>query len=104
MKYLGEIQRPEILEDQKHRQRKSEIANTVDDESLVAGVGRELLVEIKTDQQVAAQPHAFPPHEQQQVVRRQHQHQHEEHEQVQVREKAVVSALVRDIADGAERY
>ncbi len=56
--------------------------------------------EVESDQQVAAQPHAFPADEQQQVILRQHQHQHEEHEQVQVREEAVVAAFVLHVADG----
>ena len=70
--------------------------------ALLPGVGGELLHEVEADQQVAAQPHAFPADEQQQVVRRQHQHQHEEHEQVQVGEEAVVAAFVRHVADGVD--
>ena len=97
---LAEIERAEVHRDQEHGQRKSEIADAVHDERLVAGVGGEFFEEVESDQQVAAQPHAFPADEQQQEVRAQHQNQHEEHEQIQVREEAVVAAFVRHVADG----
>ncbi len=100
VKYLREIERSELADDQEHGQRKAEVADAVDDECLVARGGRELLSEIESDQQVAAQSHAFPADEQQQVILRQHQHQHEEHEQVQVREEAVIASFVLHVADG----
>ena len=95
-----EIQRAEVDHDQEHRQRKSEVADAVHDERLVARVGRALLHEVEADQQVTAQAHAFPADEQQQIIRRQHQGEHEEHEQVQIREEAVVAFFVRHVADG----
>ena len=55
--------------------------------------------EVKPDQQVAAQSHAFPADEEQQEVRAEHQDQHEEHEQVEIGEEAVVTAFVRHVAD-----
>ncbi len=107
MEHRAEIERAELLEDEEHRQRESEIADAVDDERLVAGVGGELFIEVEADQQVAAQAHAFPADEENQVVRRQHQGQHEEHEQVQIGEEAVIAAkiramLVRHVADGID--
>ena len=70
--------------------------------AFLPGVGRRFLVIVETDQQVAAQSHAFPAHEQQRVVVGQHQHQHEEHEQVQVAEEAVVAVIVRHVPDGVD--
>ena len=78
------------------------VADAVDDEGLLARVRGRLAQEVESDQQVAAQPHAFPADEQQQVVVGQHQRQHGEHEQVQVAEEAVVAALVRHVADGVD--
>ena len=100
VEHFREIERTELADDQKNRQRKAEIADAVYDERLVAGVGRVLLQKIEPDQQVAAQSHAFPSDEQQQEILRQHQNQHEKHEQVQVCEEAVIAALVRHVADG----
>ena len=68
-KTVAKSSEPKLHDDQEHRQRKAEIADAVHDERLVAGVGGELLVEVEADQQVAAQAHAFPADEQQQIVR-----------------------------------
>ena len=78
------------------------VAHAVDDERLLARVAGRLLVEVEPDQQVAAQPHAFPADEQQRVVVRQHQHQHEEDEQVQIAEEPVVAVVVRHVAGGVD--
>ena len=97
-----EIERAEIHDDQEHREREAEIADAVHDERFVAGGGGALLHEVEADQQVAAQTHAFPADEEQQVVTRQHQRQHEEHEQVQVGEEAVVAFLMLHVAGGVD--
>ena len=99
---LREIQRAEGNHDQEHRERKTEVADAVDDESLVARVGRALLHEVEADQQITAKTHAFPADEQQQIIRRQHQVQHEEHEQVQVGEEAVIAFLMRHVTGGVD--
>ena len=78
------------------------VTDAVDDERLLARVRRRFPQEVKPDQQVAAQPHAFPPDEQQQQIVRQDQRQHREHEQIQVAEEAVVAALVRHVAGGID--
>ncbi len=88
-----------MLHDQKHRERESEVADAVHDECFVACRGSVLFQKVEADQQVTAQSHAFPTHEQQQEILRQHQNQHEKHEQVEVCEKAVVAAFVRHVAD-----
>src|ERR1035441_6306556 len=94
-----EIERSEMLDDVKHRQRESEIADAVHDERLVPGVGSDLLIEVEPDQQIATQSHAFPPDEKHQVISRQNQRQHEEHEEVQVSEEPVIASFMRHVAD-----
>ncbi len=102
IKYFREIERAKLPEDQKDGERKSEVANAIDDKCLVASGSSELLGEVEPDQQIAAQPHAFPADEQQQVILRQDQHQHEKHEEVQVGEEAVVAAFMLHVADGVD--
>src|SRR5581483_1502381 len=99
IEYFRKVQRSELSHDEKHGERKSEVADSVYDERFVAGIGGKLLEKIEPDQQVTAEPHTFPSNEQQQEVLREHQNQHEEHEEVQVGEEAVISALVRHVAD-----
>src|SRR5215469_11491115 len=101
-KYGLKIQRSECAEQQEHAQHEAEVANTVDDKGFFAGIRRGFPQEVKTDQQVAAQAHAFPAHEEQRVVGREHQDEHEKHEQVQVGEEAVVTLFVRHIARGID--
>ena len=98
----GKGQRAKVDKDQKHGQGESEIANAVDDESLVGCVSGELLFEVETDQQIGAEPHSFPPHKHQQEVVGQHQHQHKEHEEVEVAEEAVVAALMFHVGSGVD--
>ncbi len=80
----------------------SRVADAVDDESFLARVRSRFAQEIETDQQIAAEPHAFPADEKQQQIIRQHQDQHGEHEQVQIAEEAVVAALVGHVAAGID--
>ena len=96
------IERAELPENQERGQGKAEVANAVDDERLVAGVGGDLLIEVEADQQVAAQAHSFPADEEQQIVARQHQRQHEEHEQVQVAHEPVKTLVLPHISDGID--
>ena len=70
-----------------------EVADAVDDEGLLAGVGGRLLREPEPDQQVRAEAHAFPADEHHREVGAEHQHEHERREQVQVREVARVLAV-----------
>ena len=56
-------------------------------------------MEVKSDQQIRAEPHSLPSHKQEQVIVGKHQREHGEHEQVHVSEEAVETALVAHIAD-----
>ncbi len=57
-------------------EKKSCVTDAVDDECFLARVGRGFLVEVKSDEQVAARAHAFPADEEQQEIIRKNQHQH----------------------------
>src|SRR5438105_3036779 len=96
------VQRPEFLDDEKHSNQKSEIADAVNDEGFFAGIGGGIFEKEKSDEQIRGQAHALPAHEQQQIARSQHQREHEEHEQVEITEKAIVAALVLHVSDGVD--
>ena len=91
-----------MLDDQKQRDQKSEVADAVDDERFLARRRRRIFREPESDQQIRRQAHALPADEHHQVVVGQHQRQHEEHEQVQVGEEAVVAGVVPHVADGVD--
>ena len=69
-----------MLEQQKHAQEEGEVANAVDDECFLAGVGGRIFEKEETNQQIRRQAHAFPAHEHQQIIVGQHQREHKEHE------------------------
>ncbi len=98
--HVREIQRAKRAEDQQHAEQESEVADAIHPEGFVSGIGGGLFQEEEADQQVAAQSHAFPADEHQQVVGGQHQHQHEKHEEIQVREKSPVARIVMHVAGG----
>ena len=58
----------------------------------------------EADQQVAAQADAFPEHEQQQEVRRQHEHAHREHEQRERGEEPRVARVAVHVAGREHRH
>ena len=49
LEHIGEIEGLELAEDQKHRQRKTEVADAVHDERLVARIRGEFLIEIEAN-------------------------------------------------------
>ena len=99
---LLEVERAEEGEDAEDPEDEAEVADAVDDERLLAGVGRELLLVVVPDQQVRAQAHAFPPDEEHEEVAAEHEDEHREHEEVQVREEAPVALLVPHVARGVD--
>ena len=98
-KYLIEIQRSKMFYQQEQCDQKSEIANAIDDERLLARRCRRIFREPEPDQQIRRQPHPLPANEHLQVITGQHQRQHEKHEQVQIAEEAVVAGIVPHVAD-----
>ena len=99
---VREVERAEVRDEQEHREQEAEVADAVDDEGLLAGVGGGVLLEVEADEQVGGEADALPADEQQQEVLGEHQHQHEEHEEVEVGEEAPVALFVRHVADGVE--
>jgi hypothetical protein len=96
------IDGPGVRDQQQDAEREPEVADAVDDEGLLAGVGGGLLVEPEADQQVRTQAHGFPEDVQQQEVAREHEHQHREREEREVGEEARVAAVAVHVADRVE--
>ena len=96
------LQRSEVLDQQEECDQEAEVANTVGDEGLLAGVNGAGFQEPEADEQVRGQAYALPAHEHQQVAVGQNQHQHKKHEDVEVGEIAVVAALMLHVADGED--
>ena len=71
-----EIGGGEIGEHQEHRHQKSEIADAIDDECLLACGGGEVFVVKEADQQVRAKPNALPPDKHQQITAAEDQDEH----------------------------
>src|ERR1700688_2477705 len=95
---FSEAQRSEIPCDRKHAQQKSGVADAVHDECFIgrgAGAGS---MEIESNQQIRAEPYAFPSDEHQDVIVRQDEREHGKHEQVEVSEETVIPAFVRHVA------
>ena len=87
---------------QEHGEQKTEIADAIEDERLLACIGGGFAQVVKADQQVRSKTHALPADEHQQEVFRQHQGQHEKHEEVEVGKIAPVSLFVGHVADGVD--
>ena len=94
-----EIERAEDHEHREDAERKAEIADPVDDKGLDRGVVRRFAVVPEADQQVGAEPDAFPAEEQLHEVVGRHQHQHEEGEQAQIGHEARDARIMRHVAD-----
>jgi len=96
------VQAAEGPEDGEDGNQQAEIANAVDHKRLLAGfgIGNAVLTLFvpEADQQVRAQAHAFPTHEQHQVVVGRHQDHHSHDEQVEIDEEAGVAARVAVVA------
>ena len=98
----GEGQRPQRVPEQEHGDQEAEVADPVDDERLLAGVGVDLVAEPEADQQVGAEAHAFPADEHHREAGAQHQHQHEDHEEVEVREVPGVPRVCLHVPDAEQ--
>ena len=99
---LGQRERVESaegIERGDHPEDEAGVPDAVDDERLLAGVGRALLLVPEADQQVGAQPHALPADEDDGEAAPHHQEEHEEGEEVQVGEVADPVLVVGHVAD-----
>ena len=68
---FGELNRAQRAQHQEKAQQEARVTDAVDDERLLPRIRRRFAQEVETDQQVAAQSHAFPADEQQQQIVRQ---------------------------------
>src|SRR5207237_6379276 len=75
------------------RDHEAEVADPVHDERLAAGIRVELDGIPESNQQIAAESNAFPPHEHDREARAEHEQQHEEHEQIEIGEIARVPRI-----------
>ena len=101
-KTVVKSERAEVGDQQKHREQEAEVADAVDDEGLLAGVGGGVTREIKADEQVGGETHTLPADEEQQETGRKHKHQHEKHEQVEVCEEAPVTLVLGHVTRGID--
>jgi hypothetical protein len=97
-----EVDGPEGPEDQENAQEETEVADPVDHKGLFAGVAGGLLLIPEADEQIGAEPHAFPAHEHQEEVVGAHQNQHEEDEEVEVGEVPGEPSIIVHVADGVD--
>ena len=86
--------------DQHDAENESPVADAVGNEGFLRRRRGFTLVDVETDQQIRAQPDAFPADKHQQEVVREHQRQHREHEQVQIGEETIVAAVTVHVAGG----
>ena len=98
IEHLFKTQRTEMHKNEHHSQNESRIADSIYDKCLFPGIACALLVEIKSDQQVGAQPHSFPPDKHHHVVVGQDQGEHRKHEEVQIGEEAIIAAVVPHVS------
>ena len=88
-----EVERPERRPQQRHPEDERKVADAVDDERLLAGVGRGLLGIPESDEEIRAEAHALPTDEEHRERRAEDEDEHERREQVQVREVPRVFAV-----------
>ena len=96
------IHRPGHCKHGKNAERKTEIADPIDDEGLDGGGIRFRLVIPESDQQIARQADPFPAEKQLHEVIGGHQHQHREGEHRQIAEEARPVRVLLHVTDGIE--
>ena len=89
-----EAEAAEVLDEQEHREKEAKVTDTVDDESLLAGVGGGVFAEVKADEEVGREADAFPADKEQEEAFGKDEDEHEEHEEVEVGEEAPVTFVL----------
>ncbi len=95
---VHEVERAELMEDEDHPQDQPRVADPVHHEGLHAGGRGRVLLVPEPDEQVGAEPHPLPSHEEEGKAAAQDEQQHEEREQVQVGEEAGTVVVVGHVA------
>ena len=93
------VERPDLLEDQEHREHEAEVADAVRDERLLARDRGRVALEPERDEQVRAEAHALPAQEGEQEARAEHEHEHRRREQVEVREEPAEARVAVHVPD-----
>src|SRR4030095_2084225 len=101
---LHEVQGPDTLASQlrnkqQNPQYKTEIADPVDDESLIARDRVGVIVVPKPDEEIGAETHPPPPDEEHKKIISHHQQEHKEDKQVHINEKTNHPFIVPHIAE-----
>ena len=99
---VAEAEGAELGDEEEHGEQEAEVADAVDDEGFLAGVGGGVFLEVEADEQVGGETDALPADEEEEEVFGQDQDGHEEHEEVEVGEEAPVALFVRHVAGGVE--
>ena len=86
-----------------HTEQEPDIAHAVHDECLVGGLAVLDILVPEADEQVGAEPHAFPAEEREKQAIGKHEHNHAEQEQVDVGEEAGKAAVAVHVTDGVQR-
>src|SRR5690606_1556507 len=94
-----EVERPEDLEGEEHRDQEADVADAVDDEGLPGGVGVLPVLVPEADEEERADADALPPHEHQREAVGEHEHEHRGHEEVELGEVAGVARVAPHVAD-----
>ncbi len=97
---LAEGETAEGGPDQEEPQQEPGIPHPIHDESLVGGIAGAPPLVPEADEEVGAQPHPLPAHEEQEVIVRQDEHQHGKQEQVEIREVPGVPGVAVHVPDG----
>src|SRR5262245_9452774 len=101
---LHEVQGPDTLtaelSDKKEKsEHKTEIADAVDDESLISCNCVGVILVPKPDKKIGTETHTLPTDEEHQKVISHHQQEHEEDKEVQIHEETNHPFVVTDIAE-----
>ena len=97
-----EVQRAKLPKQQQHSDHEAHVADAVYPKRLIARIRGRLLQEPEAHQQIAAQAHALPAHEEQRIVRGEDQRQHEKHKKIEIREEAPIARVVGHVPGGVE--
>src|SRR5262245_27429186 len=90
---------PEVRDQQKNAEHKAEIADAVDDESLISRDRVGVILVPKPDKEIGTETHALPTDEEHQKIISHHQQEHEEDKEVEINEETNHPFIVPDIAE-----
>jgi hypothetical protein len=95
--HILDVERAQVCKEQEQAHSHGRIPHPSDDKSLACRVSVGRIFVPETNQQVAAQAHAFPAQVEQEQVVGQHQHQHHADKQVHIGKEAVIAFVIRHV-------